>query len=125
METENGRPSASLGPFRVLEHTADGHRVIAPHGELDLLTTPQLEERLAGTSNTVLDLSELSFIDSTGIHLIVSTVRRAESEAWDFSVRNPQPDVLRVIKLVGLAEHLGLEGQIRPQADAEPPSPRT
>lgn len=104
-------PVGSSRSFQVDERIVDGHRVIAPYGELDLSTAAQLEERLAGTRNTVLDLSELSFIDSTGIHLIVSTVRRAQSEAWDFSVRNPQPEVLRVIRLVGLAEHLGLEPQ--------------
>ena len=42
-------------------------------------------------------------------HLLVSAAQRARAEAWDFIVRNPQPAVLRVIKLVGLAEHLGLE----------------
>ena len=96
--------------------------MIAPCGELDLSNTAQLEERLAGNSDTVLDLSELSFIDSTGIHLVVSIAERARSEGWDFTVRNPQPAVLRVIKLVGLAEHLGLESQTGPEQDAKQPS---
>lgn len=103
--------SALPEPFHILESTVDGRRVIAPCGELDLSNAAQLEARLAGHSDTVLDLSELSFIDSTGIHLLVSTAQRAPSEAWAFIVRNPQPAVLRVIKLVGLAEHLGLENQ--------------
>jgi hypothetical protein len=42
-----------------------------------------VEERLAGNIDTVLGLSELLFIDSTGIHLVISTARRAQSQAWD------------------------------------------
>lgn len=114
MELENGRhptrdTAAEFAPFHILERTADGRRVIFPCGELDLSNAAQLEERLAGHSDTVLDLSELSFIDSTGIHLVVSAAQRARSEAWELTIRNPQPSVLRVIELVGLAEHLGLE----------------
>lgn len=112
-------PSALPEPFRIFESTADGRRVIAPCGELDLANAAQLKERLAGNSDTVLDLSGLSFIDSTGIHLLVGTTQRARSEAWDFTVRNAQPAVLRVIKLLGLAEDLGLEGQRGPELDAK------
>lgn len=110
-------------PFHILERTADGQRVIAPCGELDVSTAAQLKERLAGNRNTILDLSDLSFIDSTGIYALVSTAQRARSEAWEFTVRNPQPAVLHVIKLVGLAEHLGLEHQTPPDEHMKQPSP--
>ena len=85
--------------------------MIAPCGELDLSNAAQLEERLAGNIDTVLDLSELSFIDSSGIRVVIGAAQRARAEAWEFTVRNPQPAVLRVIKLVGLEQHLGLERQ--------------
>jgi anti-sigma B factor antagonist len=101
-------------PFHVFETTADGRRVIAPRGELDLATADQLEERLAGNIDTVLDLSELSFIDSTGIRVLVSTARRARAEGWEFTVRSPQPTVLRVIRLVALEQQLRLESQEGP-----------
>jgi len=74
-------PHLSAVAFHIFESTADGRRVIAPRGELDLSTAAQLKERLAGNIDTVLDLSELSFIDSTGIHVVVSTAQRAQSEA--------------------------------------------
>ena len=111
--------------FHIIERTANGRRVIAACGELDLSTAAQLEERLAGQRDTVLDLSELSFIDSTGIHVVISTARRARSEAWGFTVRNPQPAVLRVMKLVGLTELLGLESHTEPEEDANQPPPLT
>jgi anti-anti-sigma factor len=101
--------------FRILESTADGSRVLALFGELDLSNAAQLEERLAGDIDTVLDLSELSFIDSSGIHVLISTAQRAQSEGWTFSVQNAQPAVLRVIKVVGLDQQLGLESQTGPR----------
>jgi anti-sigma B factor antagonist len=125
METHNGRNPAPLDlsavpePFRVVESTANGRRLITPCGELDLATAPQLEARLAGNIDTALDLSELSFIDSTGIRLLVSTAQRAQAEAWEFAVRNPQPAVLRVIKLVAIEQHLGLDSQDGPASQRE------
>ena len=107
-----GQEPSNLSPpptaFRILESTADGRRVITPCGELDLSNAAQLAELLAGSVDTILDLSELSFIDSTTIHLVVSTAQRAHTEAWEFSVQNPRPAVLRVFELVGLDQHLGL-----------------
>jgi anti-anti-sigma factor len=111
--------SALPEPFHIFESAADGRRVISPCGELDLSNAAQLEERLAGNIDTVLDLSELSFIDSTGIRAVISTAQRARAEAWEFTVRNPQPAVLRVIKLVGLDQHLGLERQKGPASHRE------
>lgn len=112
-------------PFRVFESTADGLRVIALSGELDLSNAAQLEERLAGNIHTVLDLSELSFIDSSGIRVLIRTAQRAQSETWTFSVQHAQPAVLRVIKLVGIDRHLGLESQTaspsHPQEDSMQP----
>jgi anti-sigma B factor antagonist len=98
-------------PFHILESTDDGRRVIAPCGELDLATAAQLEERFAGSIDTVLDLSELSFIDSTGIRALLSIAHTAQVEAWELTIRNPQPAVLRAIQLVALEQHLGLQSQ--------------
>ena len=114
METQHGPPPAgdtAPGAFQMLESEADGLRVVALFGELDLSNVTQLKARLIGTTDTVLDLSELTFIDSSGIRLLLETAQRAHSQAWKFSVCNPQPAVLRVIKLVGIGPHLGLEGQ--------------
>ena len=117
---EPPRLSVLPEPFHVFETTAGGRRVIAPRGELDLATADQLEARLAGNIDTVLDLSELSFIDSTGIRVLVSTAQRARAEAWEFTVRNPQPAVLRVIRLVALEQRLGLESQDAAERHAAP-----
>ena len=118
--------SAAPEPLQIFEKTANGRRVITLRGELDLSNAAQLEQRFAGNTDTILDLCQLSFIDSTGITLLISTAQRAQSDAWEFTVRNPQAAVLRVLKLVGLDRHLGLESQPASIAlgdDNEKPAP--
>jgi anti-anti-sigma factor len=120
--TREPHRSASTESFHIVQSTDEGRRVIAPCGELDLSTTPHLEKRLRGNVDTILDLSKLSFIDSTGIHLLLATTRGAQREGWEFTIRDPQPPVLRVIRLVGLDRYLGLEGQIeRPPTEPRAP----
>jgi anti-sigma B factor antagonist len=79
------------------------------HGELDVATVPLISEaiessRVDGSSSLVIDLQDLSFMDSSGIALLVQLANRAES----VRVRNPLPNVRRVFELTGLVRHFGL-----------------
>ena len=52
-----------------------------------------------------LDLSELEFIDSTGIRLLTETVGEARIKGWPFQVEpDVAPEVMRLLRLVHL-EH--------------------
>ncbi len=84
---------------------------LALSGELDLSVAKRLTSRLTHLSRAGavvdLDLSNLEFIDSTGIAAIVGAFRNAQLGGWDFSVApEPTPQVRRVITLVGLDEVL-------------------
>jgi len=75
------RPQPSFGT-RVEEH--DGVAVMALSGELDKATVPILRENLAplegnGLSTIVLDLRDLTFIDSSGLLAFLEARRRAMS----------------------------------------------
>ncbi len=89
----------------------DGSLVVRATGELDLATAPALQEKLSracaiGTQGVVLDLSELEFIDSTGVRAILAALADAESRGCELSLV-PGPDrVQRVFDLTGLAERL-------------------
>ncbi len=79
------------------------------HGELDVATVPSVSEAIESTidhrpSGLVVDLEDLSFMDSSGIALLVQLANRAES----VRVRNPSPNVRRVLEVTGLARHFGL-----------------
>jgi anti-sigma B factor antagonist len=61
--------------FEIRAEDADGVHVLAPEGELDLATAPRLAEAFADRP-TVLDLTGLQFIDSTGLATLISERRR-------------------------------------------------
>ncbi len=62
--------------------------VVSATGEVDVFTAPSLDERLsslqeAGTHRIVVDLSAVSFLDSTGLGVLVKGLKRArESGGW-------------------------------------------
>jgi len=84
--------------------------VIKASGELDLMTVPQLEATLADAQGAgediVLDLSELDFIDSTGVHLVLRVWQASQQHDWEFSITGAGPDVTRAFELVGLLDRL-------------------
>ena len=68
-----GRAMGLQPPFGARSQEKDGVATIALSGELDLATAPILSDSLApfegnGVSTIVLDLHDLTFIDSTGLH---------------------------------------------------------
>jgi anti-sigma B factor antagonist len=106
--------SEDTGPFRISTSTQDSRQVITPEGELDLVTAPLVERRLTEVmpaGETTLDLSCISFIDSTGIALLVSISATAREHGWHLKLRDPSPQVERLIKLTGVTELLGSPGE--------------
>jgi anti-anti-sigma factor len=80
------------------------------HGELDIATAPELVEMLARLRRhnhpVVLDLAQVTFIDSTGLTTLLDAQFQAESNGWSFSVRRPSPVVKRLFELAGVARLL-------------------
>lgn len=85
------------------EATADGS-VITLAGECDLSTVAELERALGEASalpgNVVLDLSDLSFLDSACLHNIIEANQRFGEGR--LSLRGAQPQVMRVFEIAGL-----------------------
>ena len=101
-------------PFHISTAGRDGRQVVTPDGELDLTTVPLLEQRLLEAlprGETVLDLSRVSFIDSTGIALLVSVSATAREQGWRLDLHDPSPHVDRLIRLTSVGELLGSPGR--------------
>lgn len=84
---------------------------VVPIGELDLATVAALDQALceqleAGFTCLVLDLSRLTFIDSTGIHLIVRYQQRLEADGRQFTLIPGPSQVQRTLKITGLVDRL-------------------
>jgi anti-sigma B factor antagonist len=85
----------------------DGMPVIRLSGELDLVSVEGVRSVLAGVltaddDRLAFDVSELEFMDSSGIALLVSAARQARQ----VELRHPTPTVRRLIELTGLTELL-------------------
>ena len=78
-------------------------------GEFDISGRELADEVLASVDSgrkLVLDLSELNFIDSMGIHFVVTAHQHAQAEGREFSIVRSGPEVDRLFQLVGLGDIL-------------------
>ena len=86
--------------------------VLTVTGELDLATSPALEAELdragAGPELVILDLRGVSFMDSTGLSLLVKAQRRAQESRRQLAVVKGGAQVQRLLTLTGVAERLTL-----------------
>jgi anti-sigma B factor antagonist len=79
--------------------------VIAPQGRLDAASAPALRERINQLCNEgyiyfVLDLSDVSFMDSAGLTVLVSLLRRTRQTGGNVKmVRPKQEAAIRVLRL--------------------------
>lgn len=88
--------------------------VIALHGELDVAAAPQLEKLLDGIHReghrrVTVDLSDLSFVDSAGVSVLIKAKKEADEDASQFVLRRPTAQVHRVFALVGMVDWLAFE----------------
>jgi anti-sigma B factor antagonist len=81
--------------------------VLAVRGEIDAFTSPRLRERLAelmddGHFALVVDLEGVDFMDSTGLGVLVSSLKRAKEHGGELSLVCTSPQILRVLSITGL-----------------------
>jgi anti-sigma B factor antagonist len=97
--------------FDMNERREDGRVRLSLLGELDLASVPALDSCLRSLREqnqpVRLDLSQLDFIDSTGIHLLYRVLHDAREEGWQLQV-DPEltPGVQRVLTLVKLKDFI-------------------
>ena len=96
----------SYAEFEVLEERDGSRLVLVPRGDIDLSTAGDLQaaiERALGDSATEVwvDLSEVQFMDSTGLSALVSGHR-----AGPLAVICPDGPARRVIEISGLHQLL-------------------
>ena len=103
--------------FDVTVAEEDGSTVLRVCGEVDLATGPLLWERISaviadGSTNLVLDLVEMAFIDSTGLSVLVMTMRRLQDVGGQLVLRSPCRMAMRLFQLTGLSQLLEIEGDV-------------
>jgi anti-sigma B factor antagonist len=92
----------------------DAGVVVLVGGDLEFGTAATLRSTLIdlaqrGHNPVVVDLSQLDFIDSSGLSLLVQAKQRIESQGHEFALRNPTERVQRVLEISGLVELFTIE----------------
>ena len=100
-------------PFGCTVHASGGVVTVAPTGELDLDTVPLLESAISyqrdlGNAELVVDLRGVTFIDSSGVHLLLRLAQDAARGSHAFRVVPGSERVRHVFALTGVEEALGL-----------------
>lgn len=80
---------------------------VALDGEVDVYTAPKLKEELVksiedGCSNVVVDLQKVGFIDSSGLGVLVSALRRARERGGSVRIVCTRESILKIFRITGL-----------------------
>lgn len=89
----------------------DAYHTVSLAGEIDYGNVSRLRSVLLdlvqqGTGDGVVDMSGVTFIDSTGLSVLVQAKQRFESAGREMSVVGIRPRVARVLELAGLNSYL-------------------
>ena len=90
------------------EDPAAGCAFVVPEGELDALTVPDTRAALdrataTGAPHVVLDLRAVTFIDSTGIRLMIEAEGASRRDGCRFAIVDGSPPVQRLLAITGLS----------------------
>lgn len=85
----------------------NGRHVIAVTGEIDLYTAPDLKQLLTqviegGATGVVIDLSGTTFLDSTGLGVLIGALKRLRSRDGALAVVNVDDSIARTFEITGL-----------------------
>jgi anti-sigma B factor antagonist len=97
--------------FSVEERNEGSAWILAVSGELDLRTSPELEDRLdrvwaSGAELLILDLRRIEFMDSTGLRVLLAAHQRAQETSRRFALVRGADQVERVLTLTGVRDLL-------------------
>jgi len=108
-------PSSGLGlaeatSLRVGIDTSPGRVVLTVGGELDLASAPVLRAAVAKLPDAdemiemIVDLEQLAFMDSAGLHVLFGLHRRAAADGFTLALRGVRGQVAQALAVSGLAD---------------------
>jgi anti-sigma B factor antagonist len=95
--------------FSVSVETTERCAVVSVVGEVDVATAPglrdQLNESMAlGLPILVVDMLQTTFLDSTGLGILIETMKETESRGTSLRIVASDPRLLKVFTITGLTE---------------------
>jgi len=105
--------------FSVSQRTVDGYPVLAVRGEVDVYSAPALNDGLnalldSGAEAVVVDLTQVAFLDSTGLGVLVAARTTARDAGSALPIVCDHARILKLFKITGLDSVF----EIHPSVDA-------
>ena len=100
--------------FEVVVHVNDGNASLIPRGDIDAYTGPRLSDHLNSavaetTGDITLDLSKVSFVDSTGIAVMVAAAKKLRERGSELIVESPPRMVTKLLEMTGVTKLVKVE----------------
>jgi len=94
-----------------------GVTVLTAHGEIDVATAPQLRQEIVeiasiGSGPLVIDLEGVDFLDSTGLGVLVSGLKRFRTLGTDVLLVCTHARILKVFEITGLTQVFSMHGSV-------------
>ncbi len=91
--------------------------VLTVTGEVDVATAPSLRERLVqliddGRVHLVIDLTPVDFLDSTGLGVLVGTLKRIRQADGELRLVIPQERIKKLFEITGLTKIFDIVDQV-------------
>jgi len=101
----------------ISERVEDGIPVIAISGDVDLASSPKLREHLKSKTSEkcpklLLDFSDVSYIDSSGLATLIEYFQAAQSYGGKLAIANLSPRVRNVFEIVRLEQIFSLHPDV-------------
>ncbi len=95
--------------FDTSEETTDRYSVVSVAGEVDVATAPTLRSRLEvaidrGMPLLVVDLLAVTFIDSTGLGVLIGASKRVDADEGTMRLVVAEPRILKLFEITGLMD---------------------
>ena len=97
--------------LRVDVDEGESRTLVTAIGEIDASTADSVADAISGAlgsgqKRVLLDFAQVTFIDSTGLGMLVGAHRAAEAASARFAVVHPTPPTLKLIRVLGLDQLL-------------------
>ncbi len=97
---------------------SEGHLVVYINGDIDHHSAKRVREetdillvQLAPTKLTI-DLNGVSFMDSSGLGLVLGRYKKAKAAEIDFEVQNCDERVMRIFEMAGMERIIKIERKV-------------
>jgi anti-anti-sigma factor len=115
-------------PFTCRVLSASQRAIVTVSGDIDIGTAPYLESKINEAlalpiSGVRIDLGDVTFFDSSGLHALLRAQSAANERGIAFALAAVPRDAMRVLELTGMTERFRFRESALPRLPVVPPGP--